>query len=196
MRIMPSAAMLSILALATTVASAPARAADYATRDVGAWIVSASSDQNGCFLTRIYPGPRGTTLLFGLDVDGSNRLTLLNPNWSIRARERLRLDFRLSNSAFPRHRAIGIASQGRRGFVTDFGATFPRSFAASDYLNVRRGDVPVEELKLNGSGAAIAELRSCVDHQRAPATGKSAKDGGGRIPLDPFARDTRRDSRK
>lgn len=192
MRIISSTAILSFLAFAAT----PVAAADYATRDVGAWVVSASSDQKGCFLTRTYPEPRGTTLQFGLDIDGSNRLTLLNPNWSIRAREQLRLDFRFSNSAFPRHLAIGIATAGQRGFVTNFGATFPRSFASSDSLRVRRGDVPVEELKLDGSGAAVAELRKCVDRQRAPAAGRSTRDQSGRIPLDPFASDRRHDSKK
>ncbi|MFK3888328.1 hypothetical protein [Sphingomonas sp. NPDC079357] len=196
MRTISLATLLPVVALATGVAVGPAFATDYATRDVGAWIVSASSDQKGCFITRTYPAPRGTTLQFGLDLDGSNRLTLLNPNWSIRAREQLRLDFQLSNSAFPRHVAIGIAPEGRRGFVTDFGVTFPRSFATSAYLKVRRGDVPVEELKLDGSGAAVAELRRCVDRQRAPIAGKAARDGGGRIPLDPFANDRQRDSRK
>ncbi|WP_341207844.1 hypothetical protein [uncultured Sphingomonas sp.] len=191
MRIISFSAFLSCVALAGTPA-----AADYATREVGAWVVSASSDRKGCFLTRTYPEPRGTTLQFGLDIDGSNRLTLLNPNWSIRAREQLRLDFRLSTSAFPRHLAIGIATAGQRGFVTSFGATFPRSLATSDSLKVRRGDVPVEELKLDGSGAAIVELRKCVDRQRAPAAGKSMRDAGSRIPLDPFASDRPRDSKK
>lgn len=196
MRILSSASILSAFVFVTIAPGAPAQAADYATRDIGDWIVAASSDQKGCFLTRTYAGPRSTTLQFGLDVDGSNRLTLLNANWSIRAREPLRLDFALSNSAFPRHVAIGITTQGRRGFVTDFGTSFPRSFAASTYLIVRRGDVPVEELKLDGSGAAVAELRKCVDRQRAPATGKAARDGSARIPLDPFASSTARDSRK
>lgn len=195
MRTSTSASMLSVLVLATTMASIPA-AADYATRDIGAWTVAASSDRKGCFLTRTYPEPRGTTLQFGLDIDGSNRLTLLNANWSVRAREQLRLDFQLSGSAFPRHLAIGIAPQGQRGFVTNFGATFPRNFAASDYLKVRRGDVPVEELKLDGSGAAVAALRICVDRQRTPATGKAARDDRGRIPLDPFSGEVRRDSKK
>lgn len=196
MRILSSTALLSAIVIVATAPGAPVHAADYATRDIGDWIVAASTDQRGCFLTRAYPGPRGTTLQFGLDVDGSNRLTLLNDNWSIRAREQLRLDVSLSNSAFPRHMAIGITAQGRRGFVTDFGTSFPRSFAASTYLKVRRGDVPVEELKLDGSGAAVAELRKCVDRQRAPATGKAARDGSARIPLDPFASSITRDSRK
>jgi len=196
MRIMPPASILCLLALATTLAGPAAFAAGYATRDVGAWIVSASSDQQGCFLTRTYPEPRGTTVQFGLDVDGSNRLTLLNPHWSIRAREQLRLDFHLSNSAFPRHLAIGIAPQGRRGFVTDFGAAFPRSFAGSSFLKVRRGDVAVEDLRLDGSAAAVAELRTCVDRQRPVVGRRSTRDGGGRVPLDPFANDAGRDSGK
>jgi len=187
---------LSALAVAT-LAAAGAVAADYSAREVGEWLVSPSSDERGCFITRTYPGPRATTLQFGLDVDGSNRLTILNPNWSIRERERLKLDFRLSKASFPRHLAIGIAAQGKKGFVTTFGTSFPADFAASRFLHVRRGKVPVEEIDLDGSGAAVAALRDCVKHYRgASVPAKSAKEDAGRIPLDPFAVNTDRESRK
>ena len=128
-------------------------------------------------------------------MDGGNRLTLLNANWSIRARERLKLDFRLSNVAFPRHLAIGIVAEGKKGFVTSFGAAFPRYLATSASIHIRRGAVPVEELSLDGSGPAIAALRSCVDqHRPSRATRRTPRQDVGRIPLDPFAR--KADSRK
>lgn len=189
---LPLSALTAALLLGT-----PAVAASYATRDVGDWVVSASSDAQGCFITRTYPAPRVTTLQFGLDMDGSNRLTLLNANWSIKDREPLKMTFRLSKASFPRHAAVGIVADGKRGFVSSFGATFPRDLAGSRSLQVRRGDVIVEDLTLDGSGAAIAELRRCVDRFRnVPNAAPSTTNDGGRIPLDPFAAKPRSESRK
>lgn len=175
-------------------ASPPSLAADYATRDVGAWVVAASSDRQGCFITRTFP--RATTLQFGLDVDGGNRLTVLNPNWSIRAKEQLRLTFRLSKASFPRHLAVGVAAEGKRGFVAGFGTGFPSAFAASAFLHIRRGDVPVEELALYGSAAAVAELRGCVERYRGTPAAVPKKTNDGRIPADPFAVTSARESKK
>lgn len=194
----PLRALIPLSALLTlTSAGAQAAGADYATRDVGPWVVSASSDKQGCFLTRIYRSPRATTVQFGLDVDGSNRLTILNANWSVQEKQQLRLDFRLSKAAFPRHLAVGIAAEGKKGFVTSFGASFPRIFAASEYLRINRGGVPVEDLGLNGSGAAVAELRQCVDRHRDMRASADAvdKDASG-IPIDPFSVKTKGESKK
>jgi len=56
--------------------------------------------------------------------------------------------------------------------------------------------VPVEELDLDGSGAAIAELRTCVAHYRAaPGKSQSAPRVEARIPTDPFSNSPDRDSR-
>lgn len=143
-----------------------------------------------------YPGSRATTLLFGLDVDGSNRLTILNANWSFREKEQLRLNFRFSNGSFPRHRAVGIAAEGKKGFVTSFGAVFPSDFAASEFLHIQRGDVPVEELGLDGSGAAVAEMRKCVDrYGKTRVVGRLVKEDTGLIPIDPFAFTAKRELR-
>jgi hypothetical protein len=175
-----------LLLAAGLLTGAGAFAQDYAIREVAGWTVTASRDGKGCFLTRAYQGSRETTLLLGLDSDGSNRLSLLNANWSIKPKERESLDFRLSNASFPRHLAVGIASDGKRGFVTSFGERFPAIFAASTFLHVSRGTVPVERLSLRGSGAAVAELRRCVASQR----GRRAPDAPGGesdIPVDPFA---------
>jgi hypothetical protein len=167
---------------------APAPAADYATRDIGSWTISASKDGKGCFLTREYDRTGATTLLLGLDSDGTNHLSVLNANWSIRPKDRLELTFRLSTSSFPKHFAVGMAADGKQGFVTSFGAKFPAQFAGSRALDIFRGDVPVERLSLEGSGAAVAELRRCVAAQRAKpaATADEAGDPDS-IPKDPFA---------
>jgi hypothetical protein len=159
----------------------------YVARDLGEWTVAESRDKQGCFLTRTYAGPGGTTLLLGLDADGSNRLTILNANWSIADKEQVKLTFRLSNASFPRHLSVGIAADGKQGFVTSFGTAFPASFAASKFLNVLKGDVPVAELSLDGSGAAVADLRKCAALQRTAANPAAGEVRGSRIPLDPFA---------
>ncbi|WP_420140320.1 hypothetical protein [Sphingomonas sp.] len=165
-------------------------------QDVGGWTLAESSDGKGCFLTRIYDHRGDTTLLLGLDVDGSNHLSVLNANWSIKPKERLKLTFRLSGGTYPRHFAVGMASDGKQGFVTNFEAKFLPLFAASRDLFVANGAVPVERLPLDGSGAALGELRKCVAAQRAkpaPAPGKTTKSDD--IPEDPFApanRDKRR----
>lgn len=172
-------------------ASAHVSAGTYASRMVGGWTVAASKDGMGCFTAREYDRNGGTTLLLGLDTDGSNRLVVLNENWSIKPKDQLKLNFRLSNSSYPAHFAVGITSEGKQGFATSFGAKFPSYFAASKVLHISRGDVPVERLDLDGGDAAVAELKNCVADVRAkptPATeGKARPDD---IPKDPFARDS------
>jgi hypothetical protein len=164
-------------------------------RTVGGWTVTASEDGEGCFLTRGYDHPGDTTLLLGVDLDGTNHLTVLNANWSIEPKDELKLDFRLSKGGYPKHFAIGMSSNGKPGFVTSFEAKFPSYFAASKFLDISRGDVPVERLDLDGSGAAVAELRKCVEAQRGqPAS--AAKTRSSDIPRDPFAITPKPESKK
>lgn len=171
-------------------AGAPACAQDYPARDVGGWTVAASKDKEGCFLTRTYEGPGETTLLLGLDVDGGNHLSVLNANWSIKPKDQWKLTFRLSNGGYSNQPVIGMASQGKQGFVTNFETKFPSYFATSKALHIYRGKVPVEQLSLDGSGAAVAELRNCVGIFSAkPAAGAREKGRSGQIPKDPFAPD-------
>ena len=156
--------------------------------------MTASQDKKGCFLTKAYQGPGGTTLLLGLDIDGSNRLSVLNSNWSIREKDRQSLNFRLSNVSFPDtpcHRN-GIRWEEVE-FVTKFGEKFPTHFAASKFLQISRGDIAVGRLDLAGSGVAVTELRKCVDiYRRKPEPDAARNDGRPHIPLDPFAPDAGR----
>lgn len=164
-----------------------AAAQPYASREVGGWTVAASRDGSGCFLTRAFERPGGTTVLLGLDRGGANRLSVLNANWSIKPRERWELTFRLSNGGYGKHVAVGIRSGGQQGFVTSFEPKFPAYFASSKILHIWRGSVPVEKLDLTGSGAAVAELRTCVKAQRGRPAAAGGKPESDDIPLDPFA---------
>lgn len=181
--------MAKLLLPATALFLAAPAAAQYATRDVGAWTVAPSADGAGCFLTRRYDRSGDTTLLLGLEADGTNHLTVLNANWSIKPKDRLKLTFRLSRGGYVDNDAIGLASDGKRGFVTTFEGRFPGYFASSAALAIFKGDVPVERLPLDGSGAAVGELRKCVAAVRASpgkATARDRRPEG--IPKDPFAR--------
>ena len=161
-------------------------------RDVGGWTVAASKDKSGCFMTRTYEGAGETTLLLGLDIDGSNHLSVLNDNWSIKPQDRLNLNFRLSNGGYSKHPVVGMASEGKKGFVTNFETKFLSYFAVSKGLHIYRDEVPVEQLSLDGSGAAVAELRRCVDIYRAKtAAGAREKGRSDQIPEDPFAPDAK-----
>lgn len=185
-------------------AAAPVAAEPYSARTVGDWTLAPSEDGQGCFLTRQYDGAGDTTLLLGLDIDGANHLSVLNDNWSIKPKARLALDFRLSNGGYTDHGAVGMASNGKKGFVTSFESKFPGYFATSEALYITRETVPVARLSLAGSGAAVVELRQCVEAQRATAkagvkatakgqgkAGSDTKAGktkhGEPIPKDPFA---------
>lgn len=178
----------AIAAVSCAIASlvgAPAEARDYPAQAIGGWTIAASKDGKGCFATRNYPRRGDTSLLFGLDLDGKNRLTVLNANWSIEPGERLKLDFALAGGRYPDHFAIGIAADGKQGFVSSFESRFAALFAGSDRLTIARGETPVERLDLDGSGAAVAGIRRCLATVAAPASDAGADDD---IPADPFAR--------
>lgn len=188
-------AIFAFACLAGPAAGSPAAAQEYAARKLGDWTIAASKDETGCFVTRAFAGTGSTTLLLGLDIDGGHRLSVLNDNWSIRQKERLRLNFRLSNGGYADHVAVGITSGGQKGFVTSFDPKFPDYFAASRALHIYRGKVPVEQLSLDGSGAAVAELKRCVGIFKAKsAAGVRAKARSSRIPKDPFASERGRES--
>ena len=175
--------------------SAHASAQEYSARDVGDWTVAASKDKGGCFLSRTYDGTGRTMLLLGLNIDGGNHLSILNDNWSIKPRDRLKLSFRLSSGGYSNQLVVGMESEGKRGFVTNFETKFPDYFAASKALHIYRGEVPVEQLSLDGSGAAVAELRRCVGIVSAkPSAGGREKGRSAAIPKDPFAPDAGRSS--
>lgn len=190
-------AVLLLACVTGSAMAAPMEAERYAVRRQGAWTLAPSSDGSGCFMTRTYPGNGGTTLLFGLDAEGRNHLSVLNEKWSIRPKDRLTLDFRLSNGRYAKQAAVGMVSGGQPGFVTSFPIRFTSDFAASRFLYVDRGDVPVARLMLDGSAQAIAELKRCIAAvSTEPVARALTFDDGGPVPEDPFSRDRNTPSQK
>jgi len=173
--------------------SAAAQAQGYPARQLGDWTIAASKDGSGCFISRAFDRPGRTTLLLGVDRDGSNHFSVLNENWSIRPQDRLKLTFRLTQGGYPNHAAIGIVADGKQGFVAAFDPKFPTAFAGSKALHIDRAGTPVERLALDGSGAAVAELKRCVEAQHGPAKAEASDEG---IPRDPFAQRAKRKGRR
>lgn len=188
-------ALLALLPM--VVAGAEASAQSYAPQTLGDWTVAASKDGQGCFLTRSYPVDGNTSVLLGMDRDGSNHLSVLNDHWSIKQQQQVKLNFRLTRGGYPNHAAVGLAADGKRGFVSAFEAKFPDHFATSKALHIDRGGVKVAQLDLTGSGAAVAELRRCVAAQTGPAPrAASSGEGSSDIPRDPFAPEAKPKRRK
>ncbi|MHA6720618.1 hypothetical protein ACX40Y_14355 [Sphingomonas sp. RS6] len=190
----PIATLRRLAACAAFCLALPAAAQGAAKKRVGDWQVLPSKDRQGCFATRDYPGEGRTLLLLGIDLKGDNRLSVLNDNWSIEPNERLNLSFTLGDARYPDHVAIGIASAGKPGFAAGFDARFPNRMAAARSLDIDRSSVPVARLTMDGSAAAIAELRRCLDALRSNPSAEDQDDANG-VPKDPFARNERESDR-
>ena len=135
-----------------------------------------------------YEGDGATNLLLSLDIEGANSLMVDNYNWSTKDDEEYDIDYYLTAGVYDKHASRGYEHKGRHGFVTYFEAKFLTYFAASKSLDIRRGDVVVDELSLSGSGAAIAEMRRCVGLLKAKADAEAReKAKWAHIPKDPFA---------
>ena len=177
------------LAVACSLA-APLGAAEYRAREVAGWTVAETSDGTACLMGMDYEGEGSTRLILSLDPQGSNRLIVSNLNWSTKEDEELELDYALSSGTYEKHPTIGMRSDGRGGLVTGFEKPFPEYFAQSRYLHIRRDGTLVDRLSLDGSGAAMVELRRCVAGIRARAAAEAReKARWADIPADPFKTD-------
>jgi hypothetical protein len=179
-----------VLVSALTVGG-PLRAAEYRAREIAGWTVSETSDGTACLMGMDYEGEGATRLILSLDPKGENRLIVSNLNWSTKEDEELELEYALSNGTYEKHPTIGMRSEGRGGLVTGFEKPFPDYFAQSRYLHIRRDGTLVDRLSLDGSGAAVTELRRCVAVVRSRAAVEAReKARWADIPTDPFKADS------
>jgi hypothetical protein len=180
----------ALLLAAVSAAASPLDAAEYRAREIAGWTVSETTDGAACLMGMEYEGEGATRLVMSLDPEGSNRLIVTNMNWSIKEDEELTLDYALSNGTYAKHPAVGMRGDGRGGFVTGFEKPFPDYFAQSRYLHIRRDGTLVDRLSLDGTGAAVVELRRCVAAVRARAAAEAReKARWADIPTDPFKPD-------
>lgn len=162
-------------------------AQSYQPREVGGWRIAPMEDEEGsCFISLEYEGDGSTELFLTLDPTGKTFLLIRNDNWSIKAKEELRLNFSLSMGDYSDHTVIGTEN---RGFITTFEPKFIDYFAKSTYLEIDRDGQLIDSLKLKGSGAAVLELKRCVATiKRASEAMTKERKRLEHIPSDPFAR--------
>ena len=177
--------LLIVLALTVT----PLQARTWA--DAGGWEVAESTDRDGCYMASEFQGPGDTTLILTHQLNGRILLGVSNTNWSISKDDKFAdLRYVLDKVAYSGGEAVAVIhNDGSKGFVTLLNADFLTDFAASKSLDIKRGDVVVDELLLNGSAAGLAQMGKCMAHLKAvEAAAAREKARWKHIPKDPFAK--------
>jgi TonB family protein len=167
----------------------PALARDWAS--AGGWDV-AEVDSETCVMGLEYEGEGSTMLLLGLRTDGGFFLAASNHGWSAKKDQVYELVYEFDDVQYDGGKSLGTESGGRRGFVTTFHPSFLKNFAAATYINIKSSDgVTIDELKLTGSAAGLAQVRRCVAHLGAIAAADARERARfAHIPKDPFAKVT------
>lgn len=155
----------------------------------GGWEIIDGDDN--CAVFREFDGKGATHLLVILYVDGNAAATLSNTGWSASKDETYELAWDVNGNTYA-GTAVGVGERysSRKGFAGKFGGDFVKDIAAGSSLDVYRGDIVVDQLKLDGSGAAIAVAQRCLQTVRATiAAVEREKQRFAHIPDDPFAGD-------
>lgn len=130
--------------------------------------------------------------------DEATTLFITNANWSIKEGEAVKVAMRLDGITgyIYTSQAVGFTSGGSNGLAMSMSdRDFLRDFAAASGIKFFRieedGEKPrytvIDYLDLDGTGAAIAAYRRCLDHERSVvAAEKREKDRWKDIPADPF----------
>src|SRR5215217_7650910 len=95
----------------------------------GGWDVIQGDDH--CAIHLEYEGPGDTELNVMLQLDGTVLLAMYNSNWTIKEDEKVELEYRLNGGSYGGGKAVGLASSGKRGFVTSFDQNFLNDFVQS-----------------------------------------------------------------
>jgi len=173
------------LLLVTMAAPSPTFARDWA--DAGGWNIYQS--QTHCTMRAVFAGSSDTTVHLSLTADGNLVLTVLNPNWSVRADEDYPVTYYLDGKEYGGGKSTGVhaASGALRGIAAAFPDSFLAQFAAAKALTLKKEDILVTRLFLEGSAPATAQLRRCVEAIAAapPAAPQAVREP---TPIaDPFA---------
>lgn len=130
------------------------------------WNVGQLDD--ACAITSSFEGKGDSELTLFLNLDGTAGLHVTNAQWSAKKGEAYELSYIVNGHSYSGNSiGIGESYDSRKGFV----ATFPRSFVEdvrkSSNLVIKRGDVTVDRLSMDGSSAALLVAESCVSAVRA-----------------------------
>lgn len=168
-----------------TLASAPAHAKSW--QSPGGWEIH--GDDDSCAVFREYEGKGATNLIVIMFAAGGSAASLTNTAWSSTKDELYELTWEVngrvySGSSF----GLGEKYEARKGFGGKFGDDFIEDIARGSSLDIYRGDIVVDQLRLDGSGAAVAVAKRCLQSVRAQiAAAEREQRRFAHIPDDPFA---------
>ena len=153
----------------------------------GGWEIH--DDDDNCAVFRQYEGKGATNLLVILFAAGGSAASLTNTAWSSSKDEEYELSWEVNGNVY-RGSAFGLGEkfEERKGFGGKFGDEFVDDIARGSSLDIYRGDIVVDQLRLDGSGSAIAIAKRCLQTVRANITAaEREKQRFEHIPDDPFA---------
>jgi TonB family protein len=157
--------------------------------EAGGWNIGESSDGESCGAVMEYEGKGETNLIFLHYVDGRIVLGATNTGWSAEKEKEYELVYVLNGKSYSGGKSFGLGERYeiRKGFVTAMEPSFEADFAAGSGLQVYLGGTLVDNLSLNGTGAAVARVRQCVAHLRGiKQAAERERQRWAHIPDDPF----------
>lgn len=165
------------------------------------WEVVGDESDQSCSIARDFEGPGSSVLVLVAHAQKSSGAVLLsNSNWTIERGERVRMAFDLEGIKDGSYEgnAYGFRYDGRGAIGLSFpDLAFLADFAQAsgiDFFRVEGEDgkesyTAVDQLRLDGTGAAISAMRRCLSHQRQLiAAADAEKKRWEHIPGDPFSK--------
>lgn len=177
---------------AATIACAISPACHAQTRDwppAGGWDVVEGDTY--CGIHQTFEGKGETELSLLLTAEGTAILGLTNLAWSSEDGEKYDLKYLVNGKVYGGGASTGYGAKYdvRKGFSSSFPKEFIDDFAAGKSLIIFKGSVIVDNLSLEGTGAAIATARRCLAAvRREIAAAEAEKQRFSAIADDPFAK--------
>ena len=141
-----------------------------------------------CGISMEYEGEGATKLMIVGDGETDPIIHITNYNWTAKKDEKYTIQYHMGGYYYEIP-SIGVEFTGaRKGFATYISDKFVDDFARSPSIQLQVGDKLIDDLKLDGSGAAIAKFRACIRVRKAEIAKLKADDERLKhIPKDPFA---------
>jgi periplasmic protein TonB len=160
--------------------------------EVQGWTIFESDDGTYCAMTMDYEGKGSTTLTFAKQLDDGIFIMASNYGWS--ATKDIFYDISLAFDASSYDvKSLGVGKDyEKRGFGISLNPESGRKITAeltkASGIRIYLGDTLVDNLSLQGSGAAISRVNACLANFRRLAAAKAQeKARWDHIPDDPFA---------
>lgn len=129
--------------------------------ETAGWVIFEGDDYCGAQME--YEGKGATTLTVSFSVDGGVVVLLTNSGWSAVKDRPYEITWVLNGYEYS-GRSLGIGEKyaSQKGFGSKFGSDFIADFVKSSSLHVYRGDTLIDQLSLEGSGAATSISLKCL----------------------------------